>query len=157
MEKTIDDLKLEADTLGIQYSPNIGAGKLQAKIDEYYENESKVTTIEVPSESPTVKITDKEKARLEALKVIKEQERENAMPVVVKITMVDKREASTATEAYFNNGDYAIRVPLDVFVEMPKALVAMAEGAKALIHMEVNGVTVPKMTKKYVVEYKEGR
>ena len=155
MEKTIDDLKLEADTLGIQYSPNIGASKLQAKIDEYYENESKAATIEVPSESPAVKITDKEKARLEALKVIKEQERENAKPVVVKITMVDKREASTATEAYFNNGDFAMRVPLDVFVEMPKALVAMAEDARALIHMEVNGATVPKMTKKYVVEHKQ--
>ena len=33
MEKTIEDLKLEADTLGIQYSAQIGAAKLQAKID----------------------------------------------------------------------------------------------------------------------------
>ena len=151
MEKTIEDLKLEADTLGIQYSAQIGAAKLQAKIDEYYENESKSADIAIPNEL-TAKAAN---SRIEALRIIKEQELENSKTVIVKITMVDKREASTATEAYFNNGDLAMRVPLDVFVEMPKALVTMAEDAQALIHMEVNGNSVSKMTKKYVVEYKK--
>lgn len=159
MEKTIEELKLEADTLGIQYSPNIGAGKLQAKIDEYYEAESKAASIAVPMESTkedskSGKETKTANSRIEALRIIKEQEAENSKTEIVKITMVDKREASTATEAYFNNGDLAMRVPLDVFVEMPKALIEMAKTAEALIHMEVNGLTVSKMTKKYVVEYK---
>ena len=35
MDKTIEELKEEADALGIKYSANIGAAKLQEKIDEY--------------------------------------------------------------------------------------------------------------------------
>lgn len=153
MEKTIEDLKLEADTLGIQYSPNIGVSKLQAKIDEYYETESKTAAISTPvkENNKDVKITN---SRAEALRIIKNQELENSKTAIVKLTMVDKREASTATEAYFNNGDLAMRVPLDVFVEMPIALIEMAKKAEALIHMETNGLTVSKMTPKYVVEYK---
>ena len=33
----LEDLKTEAKELGLQFSPNIGEAKLQAKIDEYYE------------------------------------------------------------------------------------------------------------------------
>ena len=153
MEKTIEDLKLEADTLGLTYSPQMGMAKLQAKIDEYYENESKAAVVEIvttgtPSENQTAN------AKLKAMQIIKEQERANAESVVIKLTMVDKREASTATDAYFNNGDFQMRVPLDIFSEVPKILATVAEEAQALIHKEVNGLTVSSYTKKYVVEYK---
>jgi len=36
MSEQLDQLKQEADELGLKYSPNIGEAKLQEKIDEYY-------------------------------------------------------------------------------------------------------------------------
>lgn len=153
MEKTIEDLRLEADALGLTYSPQLGMAKLQAKIDEYYENESKAAVVDTVTTGTPAENTVAN-AKLKAMQVIKEQERANAESVVIKLTMVDKREASTATDAYFNNGDFQMRIPLDIFVEVPKILATIAEEAKALIHKEVNGLTVSSYTKKYVVEYK---
>lgn len=40
LELNIEDLKIEADGLGIKYSAQIGAKKLKEKIDEYYDNEA---------------------------------------------------------------------------------------------------------------------
>jgi hypothetical protein len=36
---TIEELKQEATELGISFNQNIGADKLQAKIDAYYESQ----------------------------------------------------------------------------------------------------------------------
>lgn len=38
----IEELKQEADELGVKYSPNIGEAKLQEKIDAYYEAQETV-------------------------------------------------------------------------------------------------------------------
>ena len=154
MEKTIEDLRLEADALGITYMKNIGADKLQGKIDEFYENESKANS--KPVEVKMISEEDERAAvRAKAIAEIKAMERANMESVVIKLTMVDKREASTATDAYFGNGDVAMNVPLDTFVEVPKIVAIMAEEARAVIHMETDAGAVPKNTKKYVVEYKQ--
>jgi hypothetical protein len=152
----IEKLKEEADGLGITYQKNIGAEKLQAKIDAHYDeldsdgaNKAEVKVVEETAEAVV------EDPRLAALKVIKEQERKNKEAIVVKVTMVDKRESSHATSAYFSTGDIALRVPLDEWVEMPRILVNQAEEARAVVHHEKDGVMTPKLQKKYVVEYKQ--
>jgi hypothetical protein len=96
MEKTIEELKQEADSLGITYQKNIGADKLQAKIDEHdaklqaeLDGEAEV------SETPKTSGTKGTLSKAEAIKKIKEQERANLETKVVKISMVDKREVST--------------------------------------------------------------
>ena len=152
MEKSFEELKQEADELGLTYSPNIGKAKLEEKIEQKYKE------IEESSDSveSNTRVSTKGAlaARKEALKIIAEQIAENKKTKVVKITMVDKREASTATHAYFSNGDVSLNIPLDVWVEMPNILIQLAEEAKAVTHVDSNGVTEPKLTKKYVVEYK---
>ena len=80
---------------------------------------------------------------------------ENRKTKIVKIAMVDKRESAYATSAYFSTGDIAMRVPLDIWVEMPIILIKMAEDAQALVHIESGGLTTSKFQKKYVVEYKQ--
>jgi len=166
-EKTLDELRQEAKELGIEFAKNAGAVRLQEKIDDFYAKESEDADIpEIADEAPEVEEKEVVKASPGARKpkakvlndpkaVIAEQIRMGKVTKVVKITMVDKREASTATDAYFSNGDVGMRVPLDTFVEMPKILVDMAEKAKALIHVNgVNGMQ-SKYTKKYVIEYKD--
>ena len=152
MEKSFEELKQEADELGLTYSPNIGKAKLEEKIEQRYKE------IEESSDSveSNTRVSTKGAlvARKEALKIIAEQIAESKKTKVVKITMVDKREASTATHAYFSNGDVSLHIPLDVWVEMPNILVQLAEEARAVTHVDSNGITEPKLTKKYVVEYK---
>lgn len=152
MEKSFEELKQEADELGLTYSPNIGKAKLEEKIEQRYKE------IEESSDSveSNTRVSTKGAlaAKKEALKIIAEQIAENKKTKVVKITMVDKREASTATHAYFSNGDVSLHIPLDVWVEMPNILVQLAEEARAVTHVDSNGITEPKLTKKYVVEYK---
>ena len=152
MEKSFEELKQEADELGLTYSPNIGKAKLEEKIEQKYKE------IEESSDSveSNTRVSTKGAlaAKKEALKIIAEQIAENKKARVVKITMVDKREASTATHAYFSNGDVSLNIPLDVWIEMPNILIQLAEEARAVTHVDSNGVTEPKLTKKYVVEYK---
>ena len=152
MEKSFEELKQEADELGLTYSPNIGKAKLEEKIEQKYKE------IEESSDSveSNTRVSTKGAlaARKEAIKIIAEQIAENKKTKVVKITMVDKREASTATHAYFSNGDVSLHIPLDVWVEMPNILIQLAEEARAVTHVDSNGITEPKLTKKYVVEYK---
>jgi hypothetical protein len=125
----IEKLKEEADGLGITYQKNIGAEKLQAKIDAHY-NE-----------------LDSDGADKAEVKVVEE----NTAEVVVE----DPRLAAPiSTSAYFSTGDIALRVPLDEWVEIPRILVNMAEEARAVVHYEKDGVMTPKLQKKYVVEYK---
>lgn len=158
----IEALKAEATELGIKFNPNIGADKLQAKIDALKSEDSEESTITDKTEKDIdeAKIvmghTAVKKAidpRQEALLVIKKQELENRKSIVVKISMVDKIEASTATSWYFGTGSTAMNVPLDTWVEMPKILVEMAEDATSSAHMD--GLDRPKRVKKFVVEYKK--
>lgn len=167
-EKSLEDLKKEADELGIEYKGNIGKAKLSEKIEEYYDNESKASSqpVEVIDEdeeeeeykTPEVKAKEvkakRRDKRAEAIIAIRAQEKANRDTQVVKISMVDKREASTATHAYFSTGNVAMSVPLDVWVEMPKILIKQAERSKGLTHIEADGVTIPKETRRYVIEYK---
>jgi hypothetical protein len=159
MERTLEDLKLEADSLGIEYPKNIGVNKLQEKIDTFYDNESKsavvaveATDVEEPTEAEHKKA--KSNARLYALAIIRAQEVANMKNVVIKITMVDRREASTATNVYLGTGDVAMNLPLDTWVEVPSIIAELAKDAKATVHMETDKGAVPKTVNKFVVEYK---
>ena len=145
MEKSFEELKQEADELGLTYSPNIGKAKLEEKIEQRYKEIEESSEVSTKGALAT---------RKEALKIIAEQIVENKKTKVVKITIVDKREASTATHAYFSNGDVSLNIPLDVWVEMPNILIQLAEEARAVTHVDSNGIKEPKLTKKYVVEYK---
>ena len=155
MEKTLEELKEEADALGIKYSANIGAAKLQEKIDEYDAKlDAEVNGVVEPVKVAADVTSGKKMSDVEARLAIKALEDANKVCKVVKISMVDKRESAYATSAYFSTGDIAMRVPLDVFVEMPIILIQMAEEAQALVHVESGGLTSSKWQKKYVVEYK---
>ena len=155
MERTLEEIKEEADALGIKYSANIGAAKLQEKIDEYDAKlDTEVNGVVEPVKVAAEVIPGKKMTEIEARLAIKALEDENRKTKVVKIAMVDKRESAYATSAYFSTGDIAMRVPLDVFVEMPIILIKMAEEAQALVHIESGGLTTSKFQKKYVVEYK---
>lgn len=178
-ELNIEDLKQEATELGIEFSDRIGAKTLKERIDAFYDKESEGSVVEAVEEKEEVPATvvlggSKVPAGIydKSIEEIKELYKDNSALMhsivmkkidieakktrVVKLTMVDKREASTATSAYLNNGSTALSVPLDEFVEMPNALIEMAETAKVVRGEQKAGINGPiyKYVKKYVVEYK---
>ncbi len=159
----IEELKNEADELGVSYSANIGEAKLQSRIDEFYSKESNNSgaviaevkeeveeVVETPTKTKPSKLTAKQRHRA----AIAKMEAENMETSVVKVMCVDKVEASTATDAYFSNGDVGMRVPLDVFIELPNILITQIRDAKTTVHVKTSNGAVPKDGKRYIVEYK---
>ena len=150
----LEELKEEATQAGITFNAKIGEAKLQEKLDAFYaESEADadiVEKVEVEVVKPVKKV-DSHAAIIKAL------EQENRKTRIVKITMVDKREASTATDAYLSVGSVSMRVPLDVFVEIPMILIDKAKKDKALIHKRVEDgrYSVPSFSPKYVIDYKD--
>ena len=77
MEKTIEELRQEADELGIQYNVNLGPVKLAAKIEEFYaaqESPAPVAKLETVAERGSRKKTIGERAaeaRLEAIVILR--------------------------------------------------------------------------------------
>lgn len=51
MSDKLKQLKAEADTLGVKYSPNIGEEKLQSKIEEAYDSQTEDTTSQLLQEA----------------------------------------------------------------------------------------------------------
>jgi len=156
--RDIEEIREEADQLGLKYAGNIGAEKLQAKVDEEYarlENETNgptVTAEEVVEEDEAEEKPANKK--MDARAIIREQEKANKKTKVVTVSMVDKRESSYATSVYYSTGGVGMRIPLDIPCEVPIILIRLIEDAKSLIHTEVDGNTVSKYQKKFVVEYK---
>lgn len=153
MSKTIDELKEEATSLGIEFSDRIGAAKLQERIDAFYEKDSEPIA-EAKSEDNSVPKEDID-PMLKVKRAIAELERKGKETEIVKVTMVDRREASTATSLKVGNANMQVEVPLDVFVELPKLIISQIDNMTALTHQESGGTSVAKDVKKYVLEYKE--
>jgi len=152
---TFEELKGIADSMGISYSPNIKFETLCKRVEDAQGFAFEDDEAQTENENLTEDTVEKpKKAKKTVQEIIKENERKNKQTKIVRITMVDKREASTATNAFFSNGNIQMDIPLDTFVEMPVVLIKQAEDAKAVIHVKVGDKTQKKLVKKYVVEYK---
>jgi len=172
--RDIEELKDEAASLGIPFSPNIGAAKLQEKLDAYYaqlnengepvdtaEEEEEVATpvVAVPVNSTPVatKVGAKETPSARIKRLLQEDNKKRNQPRLVKVSVVDKREASTATTVYVGNAADGYRIPVDTFVELDGWAVAQLEKATFVNHITnpATGLSSAKLTKKYVLEYKQ--
>ena len=168
MERTYTEIKEEATNLGIEFRSNLGAVKLQTKIDEYYENESadasevSVDTEEeiedeaqgklTPVAVKTVvkkKLTDEEVHRLTIAKLKKEMVKTK----VVRVNMVDKRENSEVTSYFVQNGVVGRHIPLDVPIELEQCLVDQLRRTKVPTHVkDLYGNSSTKLVKKFFIE-----
>lgn len=179
--KTIDELKAEADVLGIVYNKNIGADKLAAKIEAHYESQSagdlvqekaddEVEVTEPVSVTPTLQGTQ---GKPGAVKSKEQMIREMAMKAkteafkkrIVTISSNDKRESEWTTTAYLSceNQFFGISriVPLDIPIELEVCLIDIAKTTEVTLHKDeiVNGRRtgnkVPVRTRKFNVSYEE--
>jgi len=163
MEKTIDELRTEADQLGIKYSQNIGAAKLSAKIEEFYKNQSaggSVDKLVEKAEEADVKSTKKD-----GPKGLQEIRKEAMATRVVTLTLNDKKENDKATVAPLSveNAYFGVSklVPLDMPVELENCLIELAQSLKCTAFTDeiVNGKRTGNhkisLVRKYVVSFED--
>lgn len=140
MEKTLEELKLEADDLGITYSANIGAAKLAAKIEEFYasqETGGAVLAEAVKEKEAEVAKTGKRSLgeRIEAAKkaamvkhivtITDNDQRENHLTTVVSVN---------CTNIYFDLGTK--RIPLNTPVALEQGFIDVLKEIKIPMHVK---------------------
>lgn len=163
IEKTIEELRVEADGLGIKYHPKTGATKLAEKIEEFYvaqesadivkeapiEDEDEDEYIEETVEEQPVlspKATPKvEKAKVlnpkqQLLLTIAEMKKKALKKRIVTVSSNDKRDSEYTTTAYLSVSnqymDIAKLVPLDIPVELEQCLISVAKTATITLHKD---------------------
>jgi len=168
--KTIEELKAEAASLGIKFGPKIGAESLSERIEDFYNNkavadivkEKVEDTANEPEENIEKKTPDLAANSREAIA----KARQAAMKTrVVRITSNDKRDNDVATVAYlgFENQYFGISklVPLDVPLELEQALIDIAKTTKITLHKDEiidgkrTGNKIPVSVKKLNVSYED--
>lgn len=166
--KTLEELKLEADTLGVKYVKNIGAEKLAQKIEDYFESQAAGDLAEVKEEivdeltgpktgleAAVAKETPKQKFTRES----KSRQVKRLKTKIVTLTSNDIRENHVTTTAYLSCGTVSKVVPLNTPVELEEALIIIADTTFITLHRDEvvdgrrTGNKIPSQVKKYNVSY----
>ena len=162
-ELDIDQLKSEADQLGVKYNPQIGAAKLKEKIDAHYESQetsgkeiqAAVVAKEKSEEKPVVsgKETVVQRAR--------RQYNEAKKTRVVRITDNDQRVNSQTTMAVVNWSNQffdlgTTKIPLGVPVEIYQGYIDQLKGVCIPHHtIGKNGLAEVTMRPRYSISYED--
>lgn len=167
---TIEELKQEATELGISFNQNIGADKLQAKIDAYYESqETSGNEILAAVEKQEAMEKSEEKSAVsdngksaDLAKFVNAAEAAARKTRVVTITDNDQRENNQTTVAvvncsnlYFDLG--TVYIPLNVPVEVRQGHINVLLETEIPLHVKdpKTGLSTLAMRKRYSVSYED--
>ncbi len=161
MEKTIEELREEAEQLGIVYNKNIGADKLAIKIEEHY------TALENGTPAPTVKVAEvAETKSAKGYRPIgvraKEAKAAALVTHIVVITDNDQRENNLTQVVSINcSNDYfdlgTVRVPLNVPVELAQGYINVLEEIRIPMHTrdQRTGLGKTVVRNRYSIAYQD--
>lgn len=167
----IEELKQEAAELGISFQPNIGADKLQAKIDEWYVSQEtsgngiqdavkKQEAMEQSGEKSAVK--DNDEAANHMGSYAKRAEAEARKTRIVTITDNDQRENNQTTVAvvncsntYFDLG--TAYIPLNIPVEVKQGHLNVLSETEIPLHVKdpKTNLSTLTMRKRYAISYED--
>lgn len=162
----LDELKIEAAELGVQFSPNIGETKLQDKVNEFYDSKEKAAADELKKA-----IEEKEKAeevvvpvvsnKANATKLIAKEREKNARKTrVVTIVDNDQRINNQSTSCtvncsnmYFDLGTAIL--PLGVKVEVAIGHINSLKQVKIPHHVKdiKSGLSTVSLRERYSISY----
>ena len=156
LELDLEELKQEAQDLGITFGPTIGAKKLKEKIDAHYEAEEKKTAPAEesgPKQEVKAELTEKEKLA----KKIRDAKAAAKKTVVVTIMDNDKRENSYTTTCtancsndYFDLGQRTI--PLNEPVEVEQGYINTLRDVMITFHVKKpGGLSATKTIRRYSI------
>ena len=168
IELDLDELKSEADQLGVKYNPQIGAAKLKQKIDAYYESqETSGKEIQEAIEKNEAKeqsegksaVTNKEAAKR---KKIAEAKAAANKTRVVKIIDNDQRVnnqtttcKATSGNLYFDLG--TVVIPLNIPVEVKQGHINVLKSILIPQHGKdtKTGLSSVRMVPRYTISYED--
>jgi hypothetical protein len=168
MDKTLEELKAEADVLGVVYSDRIGAAKLAEKIEAYYTSQSAGDFVKVKEEvkdekeTPQKKHSNAEQIERDMIQTSKKAAMETK---IVTISSNDKRDNDVTTSVYLSmeNQHFSVAkyVPLDIPVELEVCLIEVAKSTFITLHTDEiidgkrTGNKTPKSVHKFTISYEE--
>ena len=159
---TLQELRKEADELGITYSKNIGANKLQEKIETFYESQEtsgpalEAVVAEKEATKPEVKTSGVDP------KVAKRMAREKAARETKVITIVDndQRVNNQTTTCTVNCSNEVFDVgpvilPLNEKIEVAMGHIRTLEAVRIPLHVRDNktGLAQVRMRPRYTISY----
>jgi len=161
----IDELKIEADELGVKYSPNIGEAKLSEKVEAHYKSLESGTPeiIEEVVEDEEMSQADKAKKTIAKTmgELAVEAEKEARKTHIVVITDNDQRENNfTSTVPVTCGNDHfelgTQRIPLNVPVEVQQGFInVMKEILIPLAVRGLDGSMTTSMRNRYSISYED--
>jgi len=166
MSEKLDELKREADELGIKYSPNIGEEKLSEKIEAYYKSQE--TSAKEIMKAVEAKEQGGSKEKLVAtgktnMAVLAKKLYEKAkQPVVVTIIDNDQRvnNQTTTCKATWGNAYYDMGTqifPLNIPIQIPQGFVTTLKEVQIPHHIKdpKTGLSVSSMRNRYTITYED--
>ena len=167
MSERLDDLKLEATELGIDFNPRIGEEKLQEKIDAYYKSQETSGVESIPE------VDDGEDTTTEVVKPVVKGEKTIAMIAkeiydaakktkIVTIIDNDQRvnNQTTTCQANWSNQYYDMgtkRFPLNVPIEIPQGFIDVLKEVRIPHHVKdsTTGLNRTTMRPRYSIQVED--
>lgn len=161
---TLEELKQEATELGINFSANIGAEKLSAKIEEFYKSQE--TSGKEIQEAVEKKAEEKSeeksavKGKLSPIERARKAEEAARKTRIITITDNDSREnnqttvaVANCTNAYFDLG--TVYIPLNVPVEVKQGHIDALQGVEIPMHAKdpKSGLNTTVMRRRYSISF----
>jgi len=160
----IDELKLEADELGVKYSPNIGEAKLADKIEAHYKS-LETGTPAIKEETPEEEVVNAEAKKKSGVKTIGElaieAEKEARKTHIVVITDNDQRENNltstvpvTCGNGYFELGTK--HIPLNLPVEVEQGFINVLKEIQIPLAVRgIDGSMKTTIRNRYSISYED--
>lgn len=158
---TLEELKKEADELGVSYAKNVSINKLQEKIEAFYESEETSGPALEASLTAQEKPTGVEKAKLD-LKMQKRLEREKKARSTRIVTIIDNdqrvnNQTTTCTvncsNEFFDLG--TVILPLNEKIEVCMGHIKTLEQVQIPLHVRDNktGLSTARLRPRYTISY----
>lgn len=161
LEVDLEELKAEATDLGIKFSPNIGAEKLQAKVDEYYasqETSGKELVAAIEANEQTEEKSAEKGTSIAEIKAAANKTK------VVTIIDNDQRVNNQTTSCkvncsnmYFDLG--TVTLPLNMAVEVRQGHLNVLKEVRIPQHAKdaKSGLSVTRMIPRYTLSYSDNQ
>jgi len=161
----IDELKIEADELGVKYSPNIGEAKLSEKVEAHYKSleDGTPAILEVaPEDEEISQAKTKKKAIAKTMgELAVEAEKEARKTHIIVITDNDQRENNfTSTVPVTCGNDHfelgTQRIPLNVPVEVQQGFINVLKEIQIPLAVRgMDGSMTTAMRNRYSISYED--
>lgn len=170
-ETSLEELKQEARDLGIEFSANIGAAKLQAKIDAYYagqEDSSKAVleAVKVVEESKekednTLVATTESKSTMSAISKARAEANKTKVVTIIDNDQRVNNQTTTVTvncsNMYFDLG--TVILPLNLPVEVRQGHLNVLKELQIPHHAKdgKTGLSTVRMVPRYTLSYEDNQ